>query len=600
MTIEDPNQNQLQDIANAGQNAPIASPAPPPVAPPVAPSVVQSPLSRTDQKDLEALTAFRDGLTAKGTPAIDPNRAPPPAIKKDAKVVDHAAYRAAVLAPASTMASPTFVSPMRDMGTNSPSLVAAHSVRENADQNPGPGIMGPIFGKSGPPTSLGPQQMAAAGAAPQAPAPAGAQGPIVIPKPAPPVNNDQSYGSAMNGGAAKVIPAHTIATADPAFIAAEQKATSNEGQHTLNLGDVQAASANAVAGAKGEVAQAATNRAEKAQSQIDANDSKLDPLEQRLVEASQERAAMQMSNPDKRGTGQRIADSIGAALSAVGMGLLKQSGPNPVTERIHNDIQQEVDRQKEEFARQGTKINDASNIYAQIYKRTGDKAAAEDGVQQVMYGAAKDHVDQVAAEQGGPEALANAKILKDRLDEKQAQQLMARSQRVQAQTVGGPSGVDAAKNLELQGTYGLTPKEAYRRQVLAKGLRDPFPNEPLAPMVKGGAGAGGAVRPERANFYQEQIGEDPNSILGGLNGANLARIKAAKADIAHMPEGPRRDEALKAANELQTMVEGGGGGILTPAKTATMKAKAGYLADLMRGASAGKGPAPGGGEEPVP
>jgi hypothetical protein len=582
---------QLADIAGAGQT-------PPPPA---------FKLSPTDQKDLAALQQFRDGLTAKGTPAVDPNRVPG-AIKKDAHVVDRAEFarRAAAPPPASAdplaqyrpapaPQAPSVLAPGSDpnaIGFSAPEQGPAmiprlDSQSTNANATYHVGKNGEKVWDAHAPTAL-----AHAGAPTQID-----PGAVVLAKPAAPVNNDASFAMPGAGGMAPhVVPAHTIRTVDPELGNGVLGAMKREETDTLAKGDVAAQGAADLGASKGKLVDAANARATGMIGDTAKQQAELSPLEQNQIQLAQERAAMRMTNPDKRGTGQKIGDAIAAGLSAAGMGLLHQSGPNPVMQRIHDDIDREVDRQKEEFARQGAKLNDAGNIYAQVYKRTGDANAAADAARQVQYGAVKDAVDQKATEIGGPQAKIDAKVMNDRLTRDRYQAALGQTQRVQAQTVGGMSKADEATSMALQKEFNLTPAQAYRRMITTRGGADPMPNAgPLAPLVKPGAAGGGAVRPERADFYKDLLPDNPNGIVSGWTGANSAKIKAAQTDIAHMPEGPRRDEAMSAAKELEAEIAKGGS--FDAARTARMNSQVGYLADLMRGASAGKGAAP---AEPAP
>jgi hypothetical protein len=497
--VDDPYQYQYQ--ANPSPAAPATPAAAPATAPAAAPAAFQ--LSKADQKDLAALTAYRDGLTKSGKPAVDPDRTP--GMKEEKKLSRAEMIQgilsddAAPAAPAAPPAAPATFS------ASAPAEVPLHGrpVTREAVQ---PSALASI------PTQPNysamasqPQPNRSVQPPPGAPGPSALHGPIVYPgapQPgAPPAaSSDQSFGSPGAGGA-HVVPAHTVQTVDPGIAAEEQAGFARRAQDVGVKGELEARQAEQVGAAKESLVGAGQQRAVGMQADIAGQQARLDPIEQNQIRLAQERAAMQLSDPDKRGTAHKITDAIAQGLSALGMGLLHQSGPNPITQQINAEIDREVERQKEEFARQGAKLNDASNIFAQVYKRTGDENAAKDAARQVQYGAVKDHIDAVATSSGSPVVIANAQIMKDQVAQEATGRKLAESQRVQAQTVGASYDPDKrARDLfdeSAKSGHALSPREAMRIAVLqGPSHKDPFPQDgPLPDFSAVAPAKGGAATP---------------------------------------------------------------------------------------------------------
>jgi hypothetical protein len=349
----------------------------------------------------------------------------------------------------------------------------------------------------------------------------------------------ENHGFSMPAGESKVIPAHNIAAVDPEMQKKERELASKQGTTTLQLGEQQTKAGLAKAEAQGGVVQAQQHQAADIASQQEAAQAKLQPLIDQRADTMRQRAALHMSNPDKRGTWGRISDAIGAGLSAAGMGLLHQGGPNPVLERIHADIDREVDRQKEDFARKGAQLTDQDNLFAQVYKLTGDARQAKDAVHSALVQASKDHVDEVATRSASPQARLQAQLLKDKIDESDLQRTIQENPRVQA-AISGSYAQDLARTRQLRDEAAkvgkdLEPKEAFRQAVIERSGND-TQSGPLGSYAHGTSGS----------FSPTQV----PSLAGASTAYNLGRI------LAGTGMAPSIDSKVEAQRVYNAEVEG--------------------------------------------
>jgi hypothetical protein len=354
-------------------------------------------------------------------------------------------------------------------------------------------------------------------------------------------------------GAATVVPAHNVAIVDPKLQEQEQGLYGAAGRHLLEQGEQRTNAGLQIGRAQGGVVNAEQERAKAVQDASNAQQASVSPIEEHQMQTMRQIAQMHLTDPDTRGWGKRIADSIGAGLSAAGMGLLHQSGPNPVLERIHSDIDREVSRQQEEFTRKKGQLQDQNNIWAQVYKRTGDAAQATAVSKQIYTDAAKAQVDQVSTISKAPGARIDAQVLKDGIDQTAMAQTIKENPRVQAYTVGGTSPADALKRRtdliteSAKTGTALTPFEANRLEVFNRTGKDPNPEAGPLPTY-GKTGTGGAPL-------------DPNSIpkLGGTStNWDLARnIQGTKAFENKEKQAAYNTEVLSfAKNNLGLRIPG--------------------------------------------
>ena len=292
--------------------------------------------------------------------------------------------------------------------------------------------------------------------------------------PAPKAAAAPSHGFAMP--AARVVPAHSVDVVNPIYQAQQQKAAEREKSLTLQQGEqgVKGGLANGqgLAGVvSAEQAQAAAMQRAEAERQA-----RVQPMVDHEVQVARERArlGMQLSHEeaDKRSGWKRVGDSVAAGLSALGgLGGGNAAATNPVLTRIHDDIQREVDRQKTEYARKGDEVTDADNLWAKVYRMTGDHAQADEAVRQVGVQAAKDHVDALVATTNAPGLRTAAQIAKTHLDQADLQRQIQERPWMQARG-GGPTQAQivaraqAIANDSAKTGQVLDPKDAYRRAVL--------------------------------------------------------------------------------------------------------------------------------------
>ena len=405
-----------------------------------------------------------------------------------------------------------------------------------------------------------------------------------------------SQGFTLPGAATSVIPAHNVATVDPAYQRRERELSAQRGQGVLEQGDVAAQGQLSVAAAKGATEEAIRQRADEVEAARVARRQELQPIIDQMAQQARDTASVHMTSPDKRSTWGRVADAVGAGLFAAGQGFLHTGGPNPVLERIHGDIDREVERQKEEYGRKKDAIASAGNIYARVYQLTGDESQARDAARQVGVDAAKEHVDRIAAQSQAPATKQAASLLKNEIDRTDLERKIQENPRVQAQAAGGALAADVARARELRNKaaeagHDLSPAEGMRQAVLERTGTDLGGGGDLASYAKQLKGAG--TTPPLPNMTRASTAYDPSRLVQGTEGAKnagtQARYNASVMAAMHTKLGIRSPEG---------MAQVGGAYMVQPGdtqETINRKTRA-FAADIL--VRPDQGPAPGGGETP--
>ena len=309
----------------------------------------------------------------------------------------------------------------------------------------------------------------------------------------PPGAGAQDAGFAM-GGANGGSPMTWINTAPPGTDEARKKNEEDERRIILQKGETGTQTALAKAEGAGKVGDAEKKAADDARKVHAAEMLRTDPILKQYAQTAFERAHSPMTNPDKRSSFARITDGIFAGLAGLGMGFNHQAGPNPVIERIHNDINREVDRQKTEFANKGASLADDDNIFAHVMRLTHDEALANEVSNQHAIESTKLQAQKIAGLKGSPQDRLDAQLLGKQLDANRLD-----TEAGEKKLVGGGASLSdkiikrGQELVNLESKYGPapTPRQAHRLAVIEYTGKDPNPEDGPLPTV-GKTGAGGA------------------------------------------------------------------------------------------------------------
>jgi hypothetical protein len=197
--------------------------------------------------------------------------------------------------------------------------------------------------------------------------------------------------------------------------------------------------------------------------------------------------------------------TIASMLGAVQQGFLHLQ-TNQIADRVHQEIQDDVERQKIEFERHKGRKEDLNSLYAKAYAATGDEVEATKLANGLGLEMAKKETQQLVASADSDIAKARGDVLNAAIDTKKAQLAgqeaeseMKTHKYTPATTVStGPSQaallkrVQEIRNKGAEHGQDVSPQEAYRQAYIESTGRDPYGKAgagvPLSSYAKGGGG----------------------------------------------------------------------------------------------------------------
>ena len=243
--------------------------------------------------------------------------------------------------------------------------------------------------------------------------------------PSPQPQDTPAAKAASPSGPAGPAPSPFVALHTAEDIAAQQGNFEKQAEDVKDVGKAKNQAARGEAGAIGDEAVAAQQAAEDIDRAEKRDLARQNPVLAKIQSAADQQLAYTFTNPDKRSTGQRIADGIFAALAGAGMGLAGKAGQNPVVDQINRDIGLEVSRQKEEFNKIGAAAATNGNLVAH-YRALGlDEKGAVQAAAAHTADEWKQNTRQWALLSGQPVTTAQAQLLSDGIDANRIQAHMA-------------------------------------------------------------------------------------------------------------------------------------------------------------------------------
>lgn len=171
---------------------------------------------------------------------------------------------------------------------------------------------------------------------------------------------------------------------------------------------------------------------------------------------------------DKSGTGDKIAYGLAAAFSILGGGMSKDGGAS--VQRMNASVQGNIDRnvQKEadEYARLGKRADMANNIYAHIRSAVQDDRQAQNLTKALYYDAAKNAIEQTATQYKLDMQSPQIQEMLGHLARERQKLIMDTASTMQDQT----SQTDKYSPGGLVQVGGAKKKDQYDSEPLAKGL----------------------------------------------------------------------------------------------------------------------------------